>query len=111
MTLSELGEEQVHKPIDDEFKVPLATNLPVLLLSGDADPITPPRYADLAAVDLENATHLIGKHQGHGQIAVGCTPRLFADFIESADLESLDAECLQRSFVMPFFVDFSGPQP
>ena len=98
-------------PIDEGFKSPLATNLPVLLLSGDADPITPPRYADLAAVDLENATHLIGKHQGHGQISVGCTPRLVADFIDTADPGSIDASCLERSFVMPFFLDFSGPNP
>jgi len=98
-------------PVDDEFKVALATDLPVLLLSGDADPITPPRYADLAAVDLENATHLVGKHQGHGQIGVGCTPQLVADFIDAADGAGLDAACLERSFVMPFFLDFSGPNP
>jgi pimeloyl-ACP methyl ester carboxylesterase len=98
-------------PIDDEFKLPLATDLPVLLLSGDADPITPPRYAELAAIDLENSLHLIGRHQGHGQISVGCTRRLVADFIDSADLGSIDAECLERSFVMPFFLDFSGPKP
>ena len=98
-------------PLDDEFKVPLATDLPVLLLSGDADPITPPRYADLAAVDLKNATHLIGKNQGHGQIGVGCTARLVADFIDSADPANIDASCLERSFVMPFFLDFSGPNP
>jgi len=98
-------------PIDDEFKVPLATDLPVLLLSGDSDPITPPRYAVLAAVDLENATHLIGTNQGHGQVGVGCTPRLIAAFIDAADPSGLDAACLEHSFVMPFFLDFSGPNP
>ena len=98
-------------PVDDDFKTPLATALPVLLLSGDADPITPPRYAELAAVDLENSLPLTGQGQGHGQIAVGCTPRLVADFIESADPAAIDAECLKRSFVMPFFLDFSGPNP
>ena len=98
-------------PIDDEFKVALLTTAPVLLLSGDADPITPPRYADLAAIDLENATHLIGRNQGHGQISVGCMPRLIADFIDAADTADLDAECMERSFVMPFFLDFSGPNP
>jgi len=98
-------------PIDPEFKVPLATDLPVLLLSGDADPITPPRYAEMAAVDLSNARHLIGKHQGHGQITVGCTPRLIATFIDTADPDAIDATCLERSFVMPFFLDFSGPTP
>ena len=98
-------------PIDAEFKVPLATDLPVLLLSGDADPITPPRYAEMAAVDLTNARHLIGRQQGHGQLSVGCTHRLIAKFVDSADPGAIDAECLQRSFVMPFFLSFSGPQP
>ncbi len=98
-------------PLDDAFKAPLETDIPVLLLSGDADPITPPRYADLAAVDLSNATHLVGKNQGHGQIGVGCTPRLVAEFIKTADPQALDSECLQRSFVMPYFLDFSGPNP
>lgn len=98
-------------PIDPEFKAALATDIPVLLLSGDADPITPPRYAELAAVDLGNALHLIGKDQGHGQIAVGCMPRLIETFIRTADPGAVDAECLERSFTMPFFLDFSGPQP
>ena len=91
--------------------MPLATDLPVLLLSGDSDPITPPRYAEMAAVDLTNARHLVSKHQGHGQISVGCTPRLVAKFIDSADPHEIDADCLDRSFAMPFFLDFSGPKP
>ncbi|MBT8091279.1 MAG: alpha/beta hydrolase [Gammaproteobacteria bacterium] len=98
-------------PIDAGFKEPLATDLPVLLLSGDADPITPPRYAEMAAVDLRNARHLIGRHQGHGQIGVGCNRRLVATFVDAADPAAIDAECLERSFVMPFFLDFSGPSP
>lgn len=98
-------------PIDDDFKDPLATDIPFLLLSGDADPITPPRYAEMAAVELTNKEHLVGVNQGHGQIAVGCTSRLVADFVASADPGSIDAECLEQSFVLPFFVDFSGPTP
>ena len=98
-------------PIDAEFKVPLATDIPFLLLSGDADPITPPRYAEMAAVDLTNATHLIGKHQGHGQLGVGCMRNLVAEFVNSADPLAIDAQCMERSFVMPFFIDFSGPAP
>jgi pimeloyl-ACP methyl ester carboxylesterase len=98
-------------PIDPEFKTPLDTNIPFLLLSGDADPITPPRYAEMAAAQLGNATHLIGKHQGHGQIVVGCTGRIVRDFVDSADPAGLDTDCMGRSFVTPFFLDFSGPAP
>ena len=97
--------------IDEAFKQPLSTDLPVLLLSGDADPITPPGYAEQAMVSLTNAVHLIGEDQGHGQINVGCMPQIVADFVASADPASLDSDCMKRSFVMPFFLDFSGPAP
>ena len=98
-------------PVDESLHQPLATALPVLLLSGDADPITPPRYAELAAVSLENSRHLVGANQGHGQAGVGCVPRLMADFIENLDPQGLDATCMERSFAMPFFLDYSGPRP
>ena len=98
-------------PIDADFKAPLATALPVLLLSGGADPITPPSWAELAMVEMTNATHLVGERQGHGLIVVGCVPDIVAEFIASAEPAALDTQCLERSFVMPFFVDFSGPTP
>jgi pimeloyl-ACP methyl ester carboxylesterase len=98
-------------PVDEDFKLPLSTEIPTLLLSGSADPITPPRYADMAARNLKKAWLLTGEHQGHGQIAVGCMPRIIERFIDNAQLETGDADCFQNSFVMPFFLDFSGPQP
>jgi len=98
-------------PIDEGFTKPLVTDIPVLLLSGNADPITPPRYADLAAVELRNARHLINDGQGHGQIAAGCMPKIIARFVSSADPGGLDTDCMDSAFVMPFFLDFSGPMP
>jgi len=98
-------------PLDRGFREPLATDLPVLLLSGDADPITPPRYAELAAVDLQRARHLIGERQGHGLVAAGCMPEIIAEFVAAADPDSLAADCLSRAFAMPFFLDYSGPTP
>lgn len=98
-------------PIDDDFKQPLSTAIPTLLLSGSADPITPPRFADMAARNLRKAWLLTGENQGHGQITVGCMPRIIERFINTAQLGDGDADCFQSSFVMPFFLDFSGPQP
>lgn len=99
-------------PVDDGFHAPLATDIPVLLLSGEADPITPPRYAELAMVDLDAAQHLTASNQGHGQAAVGCTPRLIGQFVASPGrLPDEDTACLERTFVMPFFLDFGGPAP
>jgi len=97
--------------LDPEFKAPLATDIPVLLLSGDADPVTPPHFAELAAVALGNARHLIGRNQGHGQAATACMPEVMGRFVEAASVTDLDADCLLRQFAMPFFLDFSGPEP
>ena len=98
-------------PIDDDFKEPLATSIPTLLLSGSADPITPPRYADLAAMHLKEAWLRTNEHQGHGQIAVGCMPRVVEGFVTVMTMQPEDFECLDASFVMPFFLNFSGPKP
>ncbi|TDJ41011.1 MAG: alpha/beta fold hydrolase [Gammaproteobacteria bacterium] len=98
-------------PIDEDFKQPLSTAIPTLLLSGTADPSTPPHYADMAARNLKKAWLLNGEHQGHGQLAVGCMPRIVEQFIDAATFEISDAACLRASFVMPFFLDFSGPAP
>ena len=97
--------------IDDDFKQPLKTDVPVLLLSGEADPITPPEYAARAAVDLSRAYLHTGALQGHGQAARGCVPRVMADFVAMPEQNPLDDECLLRHFAMPFFLDFSGPSP
>jgi pimeloyl-ACP methyl ester carboxylesterase len=97
--------------LDDEFKTPVATDAPVLLLSGEADPITPPAYADLAAVDMTNALHVTGRLQGHGQAIVGCMPDIIGDFVAAASVTDLDTGCFDRVFAMPFFLDFSGPSP
>jgi pimeloyl-ACP methyl ester carboxylesterase len=97
--------------MDDEFKVPVSSDIPVLLLSGDADPITPPAYADLAAVDFGNALHLTGRKQGHGQAPRGCVSDIIGDFVETASIEGLDASCMERLHAMPFFLDFAGPSP
>lgn len=98
-------------PLDDDFNEPLATDMPVLLLSGTSDPITPPSYAEMALVGMTNHVHIVNTHQGHGQIAAGCMPDVIASFIATADPGGLDYSCMERAFVMPFFVDFSGPQP
>ncbi len=95
--------------LDDDFKTPVSMSIPVLLLSGEADPVTPPHYAELAAVDLENARLLTGHRQGHGQLARGCMPDIVAEFVEMANPHDLDAACFERVHAMPFFLDFSGP--
>ncbi|MEZ5558231.1 MAG: alpha/beta hydrolase [Pseudomonadales bacterium] len=98
-------------PVDADLRTPLSTDKPVLLLSGEHDPITPPAYAEQARTDMRNSRHLIAPGQGHGVIGRGCISALLGDFVETADLGSLDAACVDRLGDAPFFLDLLGPAP
>lgn len=98
--------------IDDDFKQAVVSDQPVLVLSGEHDPVTPPIYGEqIIDAGLSNARHVIGASKGHGLIGVGCMPRLIEQFIEAADPEAIDTACLDREPPMPFFLSFQGPAP
>jgi len=84
---------------------------PVLLLSGQYDPVTPPRYAEQVAKTLSNSRHLVAKGQGHTPMNVGCMPRLLKEFVETLQPKALDASCLDALGDTPFFLDYQGPGP
>lgn len=98
-----------HRPAD--FREPARGDMPVLLLSGELDPVTPPRYGDDVAQHLDRARHLVLRGQGHNVIGVGCTPKLVARFIESTDPAALDAQCLERLATLPPFTGHYGWEP
>ncbi|MFW6094308.1 MAG: alpha/beta hydrolase [Pseudomonadota bacterium] len=92
-------------------RAPLRAEHPVLLLSGEHDPITPPAYARRAAQTLPNSRHLLAPGQGHGVVGRGCMPWLVSGFVGTADPAGLDPTCLERLDSDAFFVDLMGPPP
>jgi pimeloyl-ACP methyl ester carboxylesterase len=97
--------------VSPQFRDPVHSDVPVLIFSGEADPITPPRHAEEVAESLSNELHLVFSGMGHGNLASRCSTRIFKDFLESASTASLDTTCVQEIQPPPFFVDFSGPRP
>ena len=85
--------------------------MPVLVLSGEYDPVTPPRYGAEIVAALPHARQLVLPGQGHAVIGVGCMPKLFAQFIEKADAGALDASCLARLSPTPPFAGRYGWEP
>jgi hypothetical protein len=81
------------------------------MLSGEADPITPPWHAEHLAKSLGNSLNLIFSGMGHGNGTSDCATRIMESFIESASFTGLDTSCVKSVEPPPFFVDFSGPQP
>jgi pimeloyl-ACP methyl ester carboxylesterase len=93
------------------FEQPVRSDSPVLLLSGELDPVTPPAWAEEAARTLPASRHFVVPGVGHGATSVGCVPRLVDEFLEAASAAGLDQACVQRQKRPPFFVGFAGPTP
>ncbi len=94
-----------------DLREPLRSDIPTLLLSGGSDPVTPPVYAETVAATLANSRQLTIPGYGHGVLAVGCMPRIVAEFISDGDAAGIDPTCLEGVMPPPFFVSFAGPQP
>jgi pimeloyl-ACP methyl ester carboxylesterase len=98
-------------PVDEDLFTAVSSVAPVLLLSGGADPVTPPLYARRAMAKLSNARHIEVPAMGHGQLGLPCMGGLMAEFIDGAAPQALDASCLERVRPMPFFLTPAGPAP
>jgi pimeloyl-ACP methyl ester carboxylesterase len=97
--------------MDDDLLEPVISDHPVLLLSGEFDPVTPPAWAEEAMGGLANSRHIVAAGQGHGAAIRGCLPRLMADFVDSEGFETLDFGCVERLRAPPFLLDYAGPSP
>ncbi|MCJ0826302.1 alpha/beta hydrolase [Luteimonas sp. 50] len=94
-----------------DFHQPLASTVPALVLEGEFDPVTPPRYGEDVVKTLPNARLLVLRGQGHNVIGAGCMPKLFAQFLQTADAKALDGKCLDTLGYVPPFVSFNGWEP
>lgn len=83
-----------------------SADVPVLIVSGGVDPVTPPRHGDGVAKSLPRALHLVAPNLGHGVTQHGCAPELIGRFVRQADApgrgpfagieDGREADCLAR---------------
>ncbi|MET0533492.1 MAG: alpha/beta hydrolase [Steroidobacter sp.] len=103
--------EWPHGVVDADFSKPLSSATPTLILSGGNDPVTPARYGEEVHRGLSKSKHLVLAGQGHGQIGVGCIPRLVAEFISKGTVDSVDDACTRNVAPAPFLLSRSAPAP
>jgi len=94
-----------------DFHAPLRSSVPTLILEGQFDPVTPPRYGTEVLKGLGDARMLIAAGQGHNVIGAGCMPRLVKRFIEKPEPQKLDAKCLAQLKPTAPFLDYNGAAP
>jgi pimeloyl-ACP methyl ester carboxylesterase len=96
------------KPAATPATTPIAQ--PVLLLSGELDPVTPPRRALAAARFMQRNQHLVVTYAGHGISQLGCAPRLLREFLDHPE-QPVQADCLKEIPAPTFQLGNAGPQP
>ncbi|HEX6037284.1 alpha/beta hydrolase [Longimicrobium sp.] len=91
-----------------DYHQPLRSDAPVLLISGELDPVTPASGGTLAARTLPNSLHVIvpgGAHGSGGMNDGGCVQGLLMRFVQQASVRGLDTACVAGIRRPPFVID------
>lgn len=81
---------------------PVTADIPVLLLSGTLDPVTPPRLSEALDRQLPRTLHLVvpGTHGVGGK----CLTKIQLDFLKTASFKNLDTSCIKEITLPPLFI-------
>ena len=83
--------------------MPVQSDLPILLVSGRLDPVTPPSFAESAQETLTNSQHLVIENGGHGASgSVGCAATLITAFMNDP-MAKLDTACISEA--VEFYIE------
>ncbi len=97
--------------LPQDFHEPFDADVPVLILSGELDPVTPPAYGDEAQAQFSNSEHLVARGRGHIVITQDCVGQIASRFVTDAGFDALATDCMDRLGPEPFFIDLLGPAP
>ena len=100
-----------HGEVPEGFHQPVVSDIPVLLMSGERDPVTPPHYAVQTAETFSNSLNLVARGQAHSVMKNICLRDITTEFIEKGSVENLDTSCVEKILPAPFFTSLLGPNP
>ena len=98
-------------PSAADATTPVSSTVPVLILSGGLDPVTPPANGSEVAKTLPNSRHIIARGYGHIVSPHACGPRLIAAFVDDPSFATLPESCVnhfEKSVRPPLWPDRLG---
>jgi pimeloyl-ACP methyl ester carboxylesterase len=96
-----------------DYHQPFRSDVPMLLISGMLDPVTPPRWGERVAASFPNGLHVVVPHAGHGYgglQGLECVDSLVNEFYRQGSARGLDpSPCLRRLRPPPFVTEMPEP--
>jgi len=81
------------EPVPADYKQPVTIDLPVFIVSGERDPVTPATWGEALAAGLPNAVHITVPDAGHVPFG-SCINSIQEAFWNSADPQGLSTSCM-----------------
>jgi pimeloyl-ACP methyl ester carboxylesterase len=84
--------------IERDYAKPVRSDVPVLILTGEWDPVTPPANGTAVSKSLTKSLHIVvpsGAHGLGGLEGLDCIERTLREFIERGTTEGLDTTCVK----------------
>ena len=79
-------------PAAPDARVPISAPVPVLLVSGEFDPVTPPDFGERVARSLPRSRHIIAPDGAHGSSA-GCPRAAVLHVLKEGTLDGMQEVC------------------
>jgi len=81
--------------VSRDYKSPVKSAVPVLMISGYLDPATPPDNGEEVAVALTNRKHIVVRYGSHSYSSLApCIDQIMSAFIAAGSVENLDTGCV-----------------
>jgi len=97
----EACKEWPHGDIPNNYTELVKSDLPVLMISGEADGASPPWYGEAAVKNFPKGRQVKIPHYGH-QTNGPCVAGIFKAFIEKGSAEGIDTSCAVETRRPPF---------
>jgi len=77
-----------------DYAEPVSVDVPVLLLSGEYDPVTPPRWGEQAARHLPRSRHVVVPTTH--SFGSSCIDQIMRNVLDRGSVEGLDTSCVEH---------------
>ena len=95
--------------IEPDYSQTVRSDVPVLILTGEWDPVTPPSNGETAAKALKNSLHIVVPHGAHGFDGLegtDCVDNFIMEFVDRGTTKGIDTSCVKnirrKGFAMKF---------